>query len=99
MLGRVKTKRVRMILPQISKGVTMQSNIDGQRFACRGTTHGGRGKDGSGSGSGWISAGSGLVMISHPWFSGLGSGSGLVSDSGSVSGLVFHPCISNGYPK
>jgi hypothetical protein len=40
-------------------------------------------------------AGSGLGMIFRPRFSG--SGSGLVS--GSVSGLVFHPWISNGYPK
>jgi hypothetical protein len=35
--------------------------------------------------------GSGLGMVSHPRFSGL--------VSGSVSGLVFHPWISNGYPK
>jgi hypothetical protein len=38
---------------------------------------------------------SGLGMVSHPRFSV--SVSGLVS--GSVSGLVFHPWISNGYPK
>jgi hypothetical protein len=37
--------------------------------------------------------GSGLGMVFHPQFSG--SVSGLVS--GSV--LVFHPGISNGYPK
>jgi hypothetical protein len=36
-------------------------------------------------------AGSGLGMVSHPRF--LGSVSFL------VSGLVFHPWISNGYPK
>jgi hypothetical protein len=38
---------------------------------------------------------SGLEMVSHPQFSV--SVSGLVS--GSVLGLVFHPWISNGYPK
>jgi hypothetical protein len=45
----------------------------------------------------WVSgpAGSGLEMISHPRFSG--SVSDLIS--GSVSGLVFHVWISNGYPK
>jgi hypothetical protein len=53
-------------------------------------------KDGSGSGSGGYPrvsgpAGLGLGMIFRPRFSG--SGSGL------VSGLVFHPWISNGYPK
>jgi hypothetical protein len=44
----------------------------------------------------WVSgpAGSGLGMISHSRFSS--SVWGLVS--GSVSGLVFHPWISNGYP-
>jgi hypothetical protein len=52
-------------------------------------------KDGSRSGSGQISVGLGLGMISHPWFSGLVSG--LVS--GPVLGLVFHLLISNGYPK
>jgi hypothetical protein len=36
-------------------------------------------------------AGSGLGMISHPRFSG--------SVSDLVSSLVFHPWISNGYPK
>jgi hypothetical protein len=36
---------------------------------------------------------SGLGMVSHPQF----SVSGLVS--GSVLGLVFHPLISNRYPK
>jgi hypothetical protein len=40
-------------------------------------------------------AGSGLGMVSHPRF--WVSVSGLVSDS--VSGSVFHPWISNGYPK
>jgi hypothetical protein len=38
---------------------------------------------------------SGLGMVFYPRFSV--SVSGLVS--GSVSGLVFHPWISNGYPK
>ena len=40
-------------------------------------------------------AGLGLGMIFHPRF----SGSGPRNQSGSVSGLVFHPWISNGYPK
>jgi hypothetical protein len=58
------------------------------------------GKDGSGSDSGWISTvsgpvGLGLGMISHPRF--LGSVLCLVSSL--VSGLVFHPWISNEYPK
>jgi len=55
-------------------------------------------RDGSGSGSVWISAGfgfSGLVLLFRPRF--LGSGLSLVS--GSVSGFGFHPWISNGYPK
>jgi hypothetical protein len=40
-------------------------------------------------------AGLGLGMVFHPRFTV--SVSGLVS--GSVLGLVFHPWISNGYPK
>jgi hypothetical protein len=45
----------------------------------------------------WVSglAGLGSGMISDPWF----SGSGPRNLMGSVSGLVFHPWISNGYKK
>ena len=45
----------------------------------------------------WVSglAGLGSGMISHPRF----LGSGHRNLSGSDSGLVFHPWISNGYPK
>ena len=40
-------------------------------------------------------AGLGSGMISHPRF----LSSGPRNQSGSVSGLIFHPWISNGYPK
>ena len=57
-------------------------------------------KDGNGSGLGRISVGFGFCgfgfgMVFHPRF----SGSGPRNQSGSVLGFVFHPWISNWYPK
>jgi hypothetical protein len=57
-------------------------------------------RDGSGSGLGWIPVGFGSCEFGFgDGFSPtvFGFGFGLVL--GSVSGLVFHPWISNGYPK
>ena len=57
-------------------------------------------KDCNGSDLRWISTGFGFCEFRFgigfsPWF----SGSGPRNHSGSVLGLVFHPWISNGYPK
>jgi len=52
-------------------------------------------KDDSGVVSGRIFVGLDLEMIFYPRF----LGSGPRNLSGSVSGLIFHPWISNGYRK
>ena len=57
-------------------------------------------KDGNGSGLGWISTGFGFCGFGFgDGFSPMVFGFGPRNQSGSVSGLVFHPWISNGYPK